>query len=74
MGIGERIRTAREAKNLTMDELAKQVGVNKSNVCRWEKDERTPRIEHLFRLSVLLDVDVNYLVHGRKAPESIMAQ
>ena len=74
MGIGERIREARKAKGLTLEELGKQVGVSHASVSRWESDERTPRIEHLFRLSVLLDVDVNYLVHGRKAPESIMTQ
>ena len=74
MGIGERITAAREAKGMTMEELGKKVGVGRSAISRWESDKRTPRIEHLSRLSVLLDVDVNYLVHGRKAPESIMAQ
>ena len=74
MGIGERITAAREAKGMTMEELGKKVGVGRSAISRWESDKRTPRVEHLFRLSVLLDVDVNYLVHGRKAPESIMAQ
>ena len=74
MGIGERINAARTAKGLSVEALAKMVGVNRSAVHRWEADERTPRIEHLFRLSVLLDVDVNYLVNGCKAPESIMAQ
>ena len=74
MGIGERITTAREAKGLTMEELGKQIGVGKSAICRWENNQRLPRLEHLFRLSVALDVDITDLVHGRKAPESIMAQ
>lgn len=74
MGIGERITAAREAKGMTMDELGKKVGVGKSAISRWESDKRIPRIEHLFRLSVALDVDVSDLVGTRKAPESIMAQ
>ena len=74
MGIGERINSARTAKGLSVEALAKMVGVNRSAVHRWEADERTPRIEYIFRLSVALDIDVNDLVGTRKAPESIMAQ
>ena len=74
MGIGERITAAREAKGLTMEELGQMIGVGKSAISRWESDKRVPRIEHLFRLSVALDVDVNHLIGSRKAPESIMAQ
>ena len=71
MGIGERITAAREAKGMTMEELGKKVGVGRSAISRWESDKRTPRIEHLFRLSVLLDVDVNYLVNGRKSGAAV---
>ena len=74
MGIGERINAARTAKGLSVEALAKMVGVNRSAVHRWEADERTPRIEYIFRLSVALDIDVNDLVGTRKDPESIMAQ
>lgn len=71
MGIGERIREARTEKGLTLEELGKQVGVSHASVSRWESEERTPRIEHLFRISVLLDVDLNWLVNGRKSGAAV---
>lgn len=72
MGIGERIREARKAKGLTLEELGEQLGVSHAAVSRWENDERTPRLEHLFRLSLLLDVEVYYLMRGRTSPDNIM--
>lgn len=74
MGIGERINAARTAKGLSVEALAKMVGVNRSAVHRWEADERTPRIEYIFRLSVVLDIDVNDLVGTRKATRAEIAQ
>ena len=54
-----------------LEELGKQVGVSHASVSRWESEERTPRIEHLFRISVLLDVDLNWLVNGRKSGAAV---
>lgn len=74
MGIGNNIRRAREAKGYTTRQLGERVGVNASTICRWESDEKTPMLRHLFRLAAELEVEVAELTAIHKAPESIIAQ
>lgn len=62
MGMGERIKQAREDMDLTMAELARLIGVNRSAICRWESDDRTPRAIYLCKLANVLGVSVDYLV------------
>lgn len=74
MEMGERIREARMAKGMTMEELGEKLGVSHATVSRWESNDRKPRLEHLFRLSLLLDVEVNYLIGLRKTTDQIVPQ
>ena len=74
MEMGERIREARMAKGMTMEELGEKLGVSHAAVSRWESNDRKPRLEHLFRLSLLLDVEVNYLIGLRKTTDQIVPQ
>lgn len=63
--MGDRIRTLREAKRLSQDQLAKLVGVTKSAVSQWE-DSSTANIklEPFLTLVDVLGTDPHYLVFG----------
>lgn len=66
--LGERIATAREAKNMLQSELAELVGVKSSAVIsNWETDKNKPDAEKLVGLCGALDVTLSYLLdyHGK---------
>lgn len=58
----ERIRQLRNSKGLTMEALAKDLGVTKSRVNMWENNGTVPRSDMLTRLSVFFGVGVDYLL------------
>ncbi|OYD07458.1 hypothetical protein CHM34_11190 [Paludifilum halophilum] len=60
MNIGSRIRLARVRAELTMQELANQVGVSKTAISKFEKGKATPRQSTLLRLAKALSVGVEF--------------
>lgn len=61
MGIGRRIREARESLGLTQSELAGLVGVTGSAIANYEKDTSHPKESVMYKLFDALNVDANYL-------------
>ena len=61
MGIGSRLREAREARGLTQRELARQVGVTGAAIANYEAGTSHPKEQVLYRLLDALGVDANYL-------------
>lgn len=49
--IGEKILAAREAANMTQEELGKAVGVSRDTIRRWEKEKTSPSIEQLMTIA-----------------------
>jgi transcriptional regulator with XRE-family HTH domain len=62
--IGTRIRAARRDRGLTQDELADQVGVSRSAVAQWETGRTGQVTGNLARIAGVLEVNVEYLMHG----------
>mgnify|MGYP001624167049 CR=1 FL=1 len=63
--IGKRIHSLRIAKNISMEELANNIGAGgKSTVNTWEKGITLPRPDYLAKLSSYFGVSVNYLKYG----------
>lgn len=62
MGIGERIKAAREKTGMTQVELGKKVGVSGVAIMRYEKGQRQPRLEQLRRIAAALEVTVASLL------------
>ncbi|MEO1223348.1 MAG: S24 family peptidase [Pseudomonadota bacterium] len=58
MDVGERIRKARLAADLTQAGLAKTLEVTKSSVSQWEKGETYPRPEKFGRLITTLGLNI----------------
>ena len=61
MGIGRRIKEARENLGLTQNELAERVGITASAITNYEKETSHPKESIMYKLIEILNVDANYL-------------
>lgn len=59
---GKRIKDLRESKSLSMDQLAKALGVTKSRVNMWENNGTIPRGDVLVQLAQYFNVSTDYLL------------
>lgn len=57
---GKRITTIREARGITMRQLARQMNVTVTAVQAWETGKSQPIKEHLFNLTTNLNVPRSY--------------
>jgi transcriptional regulator with XRE-family HTH domain len=58
------LKKLRTEKKISQNQLAKNMIVNKSTVCRWENGSRLPDASMIIRLSKILDTDVNTLMYA----------
>lgn len=56
------IKSLRKEKNLTVEQLAKKIGVAKSSVSAWENGKSEIRGKNLKKLSAFFDVSESYLL------------
>lgn len=71
MGIGYRIKEARERLGLTQTELGEMVGVTGSAITNYEKETSHPKEQIIYKLMEKLKVDANYLFQDAvKLPKS----
>lgn len=61
MGIGKRIKEARERRNLTQTELGKLIGVTGSAITNYENEVSHPKEPILYKLISALEIDANFL-------------
>lgn len=75
--IGFRLRALRRQREVTLDALASDTGLNKSYLSRLERGEKGPSIATVVKLAHALDTTVSYLfgetteggsIHVRRAP------
>ena len=60
---GERLKKLRKKAGLTQTQLAETVGVSLLTCFRWEKNERTPRLEDIKALAQALNVPESDLLN-----------
>ena len=63
---GERLKELRLDKNLSQMELAAKIGVGKSIISLWEKNECEPTLSKLIALSEFFGVTLDYLAGKEK--------
>lgn len=68
--LGERLRLLRAEKKLTQQQVADKIGVSKSSVLYWERDENTPKHDSLMALVRSLNTSVDYLLYGAEEIET----
>ena len=56
--IASRLKTEREARNLSQQELASRLGVAPNTVSRWETGTYRPRLDDLVRIAGALNLEV----------------
>ena len=61
MSISARIKEARKRLSLTQEELADKIGITKGAIANYENGVSTPKIEILYSLMNILEIDANYL-------------
>lgn len=62
MKIGERLRQARQGRELTQEELAERIGVSRQTISSWENDRSYPDIGSVIALSELYGISLDELL------------
>lgn len=61
---GDRLAAARDATNMSQDQLAKRLGVKVKTLRGWENDLNEPRANRLQMLAGMLNVSIMWLLNG----------
>ena len=64
--MGQHVRALRQARRLTQEALAAQIGVSTSFIGHIERAEKLCSLETVVRLSDAFDVPADYLLRGKK--------
>ena len=67
--LGSRLKALRRQRNLTQQKIADALGVSKTSVIYWEKDENVPKHESLIALARTLGTTTEWLLSGVGVPE-----
>ena len=62
MEIGKVIKELREERNLTQQQLASALNVDKSTIAKYETGDRLPNIEMSVKLALFFNVTTDYLL------------
>ena len=63
MNIGEKIRNAREDRDLSQRDMANLIPMNQSNYSKIERNVQEPSLEQLRRICQILNLDPRYLLN-----------
>jgi transcriptional regulator with XRE-family HTH domain len=61
MNIGDKITTIRKAKKMSQAELAKEAGVSREIIGRYERNEALPSVDVAKKIANALEVSLDYL-------------
>ncbi len=65
--IGSRLRRLRKERGLTQAELARQIGIQQSDLSRMEKGEYRVSLDNLFKILAVFDLDLADFFGDQKA-------
>ncbi len=68
---GEKIRSVRERRSLTLKEVADRAGVSESLVSQIERNRVSPAIDTLLALADAVDIDLEYLFSDYRRERSV---
>ncbi|GFN30738.1 helix-turn-helix transcriptional regulator [Paenibacillus xylaniclasticus] len=73
MTMGDRLRELRLKRNLSQEEVARQIGITRSAYSHYEINNRQPVYDTLIKLSAYFEVSIDYIIGGEtgKADSSI---
>lgn len=62
MSFSEKLRSLREAYKLSQTQLAKKVGVSQSSIGYWERGEKVPSADSVYKIANFFKVDISELL------------
>ena len=68
---GDKIRTVRERKKITMKELGERAGVSESLISQIERNKVSPAIDTLLSIAEILEIDIEYLFSDLKINKQV---
>jgi transcriptional regulator with XRE-family HTH domain len=72
--IGKRVRSRRNALDLTQEDVAGELGVTHQHISRIERDEAVPSLDTLIKLARVLGTSADFLLTGHdQAPRDAAA-
>jgi transcriptional regulator with XRE-family HTH domain len=63
--IGEMIKSLREERGLSLEQLATRTRVGKDTIMRYESGEKVPTNQTILKLSTVLDVPASVLLKNK---------
>ena len=72
VAVGSRLRQLRKERNLTQAELARQIGIQQSDLSRMEQGEYRVSLDNLFKILAIFDLDLaDFFGDGSKVSEQV---
>jgi len=70
--VGERLRRLRKERKLTQSDLARQIGIQQSDLSRMEQGEYRVSLDNLFKLLAVLGMGIaEFFGNARPEPETV---
>lgn len=63
---GSKIKILREQNGLSLNEMAKELGIKKSRIGMWESNNSIPRIDVLLKICNYFNVTTDYLLKDER--------
>ncbi|WP_306152095.1 cupin domain-containing protein [Roseovarius sp. MMSF_3281] len=72
--IGERIKSIRRIRNMTLKELAKQANISEGHMSKIENDKTQPSVALLHRITQALDITIGLLFDETNGDEHVVSR
>ena len=72
--LGERIKTMRESRGMTQVQLAAEMGVSRSAIGMYERDEREPDLDTIEALADIFNVPMSALTDRNENKPDLVAE
>ena len=72
MPLGDVVKTYREARGISQNDLAKRTQISQSTLSRIEANIQKPRMQSLIRIAKFLDISIDELVQIGEAAEPLI--
>ncbi len=71
LAIGRKIRSIRQSKGLTLEDISKRTGLSKALISRVENEQVSPPIATLLRIASALKVDISHFFSDEAFPQRV---
>lgn len=71
---GDRLKELREDANMTQEQLAEKLNINKSSISSYETNSKMPSVDKLVKIADIFKVSLDYLTCRTKDPYNISMQ